>query len=205
MVIYHLDARGGWADATRTGRLASPSHSYFPPDAKQVTCHRPRPARFWCAAGRDPHKSTRKEGALGSAQSWASQNNGVLVENSRCYHEKLIGVFCSQVWAFFSVYDCHNSLLRTKHLIRSLLPSYSENRNEDWLGSRLPTANRKNWKTETDSREFIRSFIHFTHLYCVSSCARNYFEWYNYKGESISLYLLSTYCTISITPLSPIG
>lgn len=110
--------------------------------------------------GRDRAPQTHKEGAPGSAQSWASQNNGILVENLRCYHEKLMGVYCSRVWALLSVYDCYNSLLRSKHPIRPLLPSYSENRNEDWIGSKLPTViGRIENQRQTRENSFVHSFI----------------------------------------------
>lgn len=203
MVIYHLDTGGGWANALRAGSLVSPSHS-----STSTQCpagHLPSSLSSSCLVwGRDRAPQTQKEGVPGSAQSWASQNNGILVENLRCYHEKLMEVYCSRVWALLSVYDCYNSLLRSKHPIRPLLPSYSENRNEDWIGSKLPTVIGRIEKSETDTREFIRSLIHFTNLYCISSHAKNYFARYNDSGERNSLYSLSMYCARSITSFSPI-
>lgn len=188
MVIYHLDAGGGWRDAVCPGSLASPVLNCIASHARPSAYYCPSPTGAWFGTLTDPPKSTRKERASGSAQSWVSEDDGVLVENLGCYREKWMVLFISfPSLDLLSICDCYNSLLRNKHLIRPLLPTCSENKREDWIESKLSTATGRIEKSETQENTFIHSFIHFTDISYASSCARDYSGGCTYSGEQQSL------------------
>lgn len=150
MVTYHLDAGGGWRDAACPGSLASPVLNCIASHARHSAYYCPSPAGAWFGTLTDPPKSTRKERVSGSAQSWVSEDDGVLVENLGCYREKWMVLFISfPSLDLLSICDCYNSLLRNKHLIRPLLPTCSENKKEDWIDSKLSTATGRIEKSET--------------------------------------------------------